>query len=73
MPRRVDQVEGIDISILRLVLHRHWMRFDGDAALALQIHGIEQLLLHLAVFNRMREFHHAVGQRRLSVVDMRDD
>ena len=49
------------------------MRFDGDAALALQIHGVEHLLHHFALRQRVRRFEQAVGQRRLAVIDVRDD
>ena len=35
-------------SLARLVIQPHRLRLDGDAALALDIHGIEHLLLHLA-------------------------
>ena len=46
------------------------MRFDGDAALAFQIHGIENLGLHLARVQGARELEKAIRQRRLSVVEV---
>ena len=46
--RGVDQVEVIDLAVACLVLQRRRLRLDGDAALPLQVHGIEHLLLHLA-------------------------
>ena len=49
------------------------MRLDRDAAFALQIHGVEHLCLHLARLKGARNFEQAVGQRRLAVVDVRDD
>ena len=45
---RVDQVQLVGLAVLRLVKHRHRMRLDGDAALPLQVHRIEQLILHVA-------------------------
>ena len=49
------------------------MRLDRDAALALQVHRIEQLFLHLAVGNCAGAMQQAVGKRRFSVVDVGDD
>ena len=49
------------------------MRLDGDAALALEVHGVEDLRLHLARLQRAGHLEEAVGQRRLAVVDVRDD
>ena len=49
------------------------VRLDGDAALALEVHGVEDLRLHLARLQRAGELEEAVGQRRLAVVDVRDD
>ena len=41
--------------------------------LALQIHTIQQLLLHIPLGNGTCQLHHAVGQGTLAVVDMGDD
>ena len=49
------------------------MGLDGDAALALQVHGVEHLLHHFALRERAGDFEQAVGQRRLAVVDVRND
>jgi len=47
--------------------------FDGDAPLALQVHRIEHLLLHLAHGERPGQLQQAVGERGFAVIDMRDD
>ncbi len=49
------------------------MRLDGDAALALQIHGVEHLFLHLPGRQRAGELEQTVGERALAVVDMSDN
>ena len=49
------------------------MGLDGDAALALEVHGVEDLGLHLARLERTGELEKTVGQRRLAVVDVGDD
>ena len=58
---------------MRGVRHADGVGFDGDAALALEVHGIEHLRLHFARGERSGEFQQAVGQRGFAVVDMRDD
>ena len=49
------------------------MSLDGDPALALEIHRVEDLRLHLTRLERAGELEQAVGQRRLAVIDVRDD
>src|SRR5882757_9758227 len=49
------------------------MRLDGDAALPLQIHCVQNLGLHLARGERAGQFEKTVRQRGFAVVDVRDD
>ncbi len=69
---RVDQVELVELALVRPG-HAHRLGLDRDAALALEIHRVEHLLAHLALRDRARELQDAIGQRRLAVVDVRDD
>ena len=71
----VDEIELIGLAILGQVHHADGVGLDGDAALALQFHGVEDLLLagHLAGAERAGDLQHTVGERGLAVVDMRDD
>ena len=71
--RRVDEVEHVVLAVARAVIEPHRLRLDGDAALALDVHGIEHLLDHLARFEPAGELNQPVGERRLAVVDMGDD
>ena len=75
MAGRVHQVEDVILAVLGAVVQPHRLRLDGDAALALDIHGIEHLLLarHFAVRQPARHLDQAVGQRRFAMVDMGDD
>jgi len=73
VPRRVDQVQDVLLAVLRLVVQADGMRLDRDAPLALQVHGVEDLGLHLARLQRAGEFQEPVGERGLAVVDMGDD
>ena len=69
----IDQIEAIGISVFGLVVEADALGFDGDAALALQVHGIEYLFVHFALRKRAGHFQQAIGQRGLAVVNMRDD
>ena len=71
--RRVDEVEGVDLAVGRGLVEGDGARLDGDAALALQIHVVEDLIRHLARGDGIALFKQPVRQRRLAVVDMRDD
>ena len=69
----IDKVELIDIATPGGVIQGDALRFDGNAALALDIHGIEHLRLHLAIAQTAAVLNKAIGQRRLAVIDMGDD
>ena len=73
MARRVDEVELVERPVSRAVVETHGLRLDGDAALALDIHGIEHLLLHLPRAQAAAELDQPVCERRFAVVDMGDD
>ena len=68
VPGRVDQVQ-----LVALPHDADGLRLDRDAALALEIHRVEQLLAHLPARDGVGHLEDAVGQRRLAVVDVRDD
>ena len=73
MPGRVNQIEVIDITIARLVLQSRGLCLDGDSPLALDIHRVENLLLHLAVGKTAAKMNNAVSERRLAMIDMGND
>src|SRR2546426_8090410 len=56
-----------------MVVHAHRVELDRDAALALQVHRVEDLLPHQTLVERARELDGAVGQGRLAVVDVGHD
>ena len=53
---RIDQVELIELPVLRAIIQAHGVGFDGDAALALQIHGVQHLRHHFALRKRAGGF-----------------
>ena len=73
MAGRVDEIEHVILAVAGAVIEAHGLRFDGNAALALDIHGIEHLVDHFARLERPGELDQAVGKRRFAVVDMGDD
>ena len=73
MARRVDEIKLVQLAGDRLEPQGHTLRFDGDAALSLQIHGVENLGLHLARIEATAFLNEPIGQRRLAVVDMSDN
>ena len=70
---RIDQVQLVEIAVIGLVIQADGVSFDGDPALALEVHGIEDLLHHLALGEGAGHFEQPVGQRRFSMIDVRDD
>ena len=73
MPRRVDQVQLVERAVAGAIIEPHGLRLDGDAALPLDIHGIEHLLLHLPRRKAPAKLNQPVGEGRFAVVDMGDD
>ena len=72
MTRSVDEVEGVVLPVGSPVVEADGARLDGYAALALKIHVVKDLILHLALLHRAAFFDETVGQRGLAVVDMCD-
>ena len=73
MAGRVDQVEAVGVSVFGFVVQANAFGLDGDAALALQVHGVEDLLVHFAGAERAGHFQQAVGERGFAVVDVRNN
>ena len=70
---RVDEVQLVGLAVARLVEDAHRLGLDRDPALALEVHRIEHLGAHRARVDGLRHLQDAIGERRLAVVDVRDD
>jgi len=70
---RIDQIQAVSIAIFREVVQANAFCLDGDAALALEVHGIEHLLVHFALRKRTGHFEQTVRERGLAMIDVRDD
>ncbi len=66
--RGVDQVEDVALPVDTDVL-----RLDRDAPLALEVHRVEVLRPHVAGVDGAGDLQDPVRQRRLAMVDVRDD
>src|ERR1700760_2903974 len=53
--------------------HAHGVELDRDAALALEVQGVQDLLFHLALLQCSGRLDQPVGQGGLPVVDVGDD
>ena len=73
MAGRVDEVEFVGLAVFGPVVEANGLRLDGNAALALQLHGIENLIFHFAIAEAAAELDQPVRQGRLAVVDVGDD
>jgi hypothetical protein len=65
---RVDEVNDV-VG----VVEPDRLELDRDPPLPLELHGVEVLLPHVAGVDRPADLEHAVGQGRLTVVDVGDD
>src|SRR6185295_7158451 len=71
--RCVDQVELVLLAVAGNVGHADRVELDGDPALALQVQGIQNLSLHLPLLQHAGCLDQPIGERRLAVVDVRDN
>jgi hypothetical protein len=69
----VDQVEGVKLAVVGFVGQRNGMGLNGDAALTLQIHTVQQLILHISLGNRVGLFQYTVSEGGFAVVNMRNN
>ena len=73
VPGGVDEVEFVGLPVARGVGHGDGVGLDGDAALALEVHVVEQLVALVALGDGAGQLEEAVGKGGLAVVDVRDD
>ena len=72
MTWRIDQVEFICVAIAGII-HDNGTCFDRNSTSPLELHVVQQLLLHFSLRNGPRVFEQAVGQSAFAVVDVGDN
>ena len=70
MAGRIHEIEDIGLAVFGFVREPHRLRFDRDAALALDIHRVEDLLHHVALGQSAGFLDQTIRKRRFAVVDM---
>src|SRR5438093_747243 len=70
MSGRIDEVELIQLAVLRVITHPHRIELDRNAALALQVHRVEDLIAHEPFVEGSGELDQPVGERRLPMIDL---
>ena len=68
----VNHVEGVGLPI-NAPRQTHRLALDGDATFALNIHPVQVLGAHFPRLNDACQRKHAVGKRRLPMVDVSDN
>ena len=71
--RGVNQVELVFAPVPSAIEQAHGVGLDGNAALSLEIHGIQDLVRHLALGERACLLEQPVSQRGLAVINMGDN
>ena len=71
--RGIDQVEDVALAICSGVLHPRRLELDRDAPFPLQLHVVEELLLHVADRDRAGFLQQPVGQGGFPMVDVGND
>ncbi len=73
MSRSVDEVQNIGLAVFGFVVEPDTLGFDRNPSFALDIHVVEVLGFHLARGHGSGLFEQPIGERRLAVINMRDD
>ncbi|MNZ36217.1 hypothetical protein D3C78_536310 [compost metagenome] len=69
----VNEVQLVVDTVFGFVIQSNAVRLDGDPALALEVHGVQDLGFHFALGQAATHLDEAIGQRRLAMVNVGDD
>ena len=73
MARGVDQIEAVLLTVPGTIAEPYRPCLDGNAPFTLDVHIVQQLLLHIPLRNRIGFFQDPVRQGGLAVVNVGDD
>jgi hypothetical protein len=66
----IDHIQDVFLAVLRPVYGSAGLRLDGNSSLTLQIHVVQNLILHLAAGQKTGLLDDPVCQCRFTVIDM---
>ena len=72
MSGSVDEIQLKRFSVMSVV-HPDRLHLNSNAALTFEVHRVEHLVFHFAMLYRFGSFEHTISQRRLTMVDVRDN
>ena len=73
MSRGVNQVQQVGLAVFGFVVQRGSLRLNRDATLFFDVHAVQNLRTHFAVFQAAAELDEAVGEGGFAVVNVGDD
>ena len=73
MARGIDKVELVGLAVLGGIVHGDGTGLDGDTALALDVHVVQDLVFHGALVHALGQLQNTVRQGGFTVVDVCDD
>ena len=73
MTRCVDQIQVVDLSVFGFVLQRSGLCLDSYPTLFLDVHRVENLRLHVALFKSSAALNQAVCECRFAMIDVGND
>ena len=73
VPRRVDQIQLVFLTVGGCVGKRDRFALDRDAAFAFDVHRVENLVVKFALRHTTTGLDQPIGQRRLAVIDVGDN
>ena len=72
MTRSVDEVEDIILAVIGVIFEPYGSCLDGYSTLTLDVHVVEQLILHLTQLDRIGQLEDPVCKGGLTVIYMCD-
>jgi hypothetical protein len=73
VPGGIDEIELVYFAVARSVIQGDALRLDRNTAFALQVHGIEDLVLHFAFGQAAAHLDKPVRKGRFTVINVRND
>ena len=73
MARGIDEIQVVRLTVVRFVEQGRRLRFDGYPTLFFNVHGVQNLRLHVAVLKPTTPLDQAIGKCRFTVINVSND